>query len=50
MKEVFEFLDSLGINYELDEHEPVFTIEAVKAAGLDKKGMIPVNLFLMSKW
>ncbi|MBR1657671.1 MAG: prolyl-tRNA synthetase associated domain-containing protein [Synergistaceae bacterium] len=46
MKEVFEYLKSLGIEYELDEHEAVFTIEAVKAAGLDKKGTVPVNLFL----
>lgn len=46
MNEVLERLKALGIRYELDEHEAVFTIEAVKAAGLDKKGMVPVNLFL----
>ena len=46
MNEVLERLKALGIRYELDEHEAVFTIEAMKAAGLDKKGMVPVNLFL----
>lgn len=39
-------LDELGIHYELEEHEAVFTIEAMINIGLDKKGMIPVNLFL----
>ena len=39
-------LKELGIEYELDEHEAVFTIEEIIALGLNKKGMIPVNLFL----
>ncbi|MBQ3653571.1 MAG: prolyl-tRNA synthetase associated domain-containing protein [Synergistaceae bacterium] len=46
MQKVLDTLDSLGINYELDEHEPVFTIDEITALGLNKKGMIPVNLFL----
>ena len=46
MQEVLDRLNELGINYELDEHEAVFTIEAIIALGLNKRGMIPVNLFL----
>ena len=46
MQEVLDRLDALGIDYELEEHEAVFTIEAINALGLNKKGMIPVNLFL----
>ena len=46
INEVTERLKALGIRYELDEHEAVFTIEAIIALGLNKKGMIPVNLFL----
>lgn len=39
-------LNELGIKYELEEHEAVFTIDAIIAHGLNAKGMIPVNLFL----
>ena len=39
-------LDELGIEYELEEHEAVFTIEEMIQLGLNKKGMIAVNLFL----
>ena len=46
MKAVLTKLESLGIEYELDEHEAVFTIEEIIALGLNKRGMIPVNLFL----
>ena len=46
LQDVLAKLDELGIHYELDEHEAVFTIEAIIALGLNKKGMIPVNLFL----
>ena len=46
MNEVLERLKALGIDYELEEHEAVFTIEAIIALGLNKRGMMPVNLFL----
>lgn len=46
MQRVLEKLNALGIHYELEEHEAVFTIEAIIEHGLNKKGMIPVNLFL----
>lgn len=46
MQRVLERLNALGIYYELEEHEAVFTIEAIISLGLNKKGMIPVNLFL----
>ena len=46
MNEVLARLEALGIEYELEEHEAVFTIEAIIALGLKKRGMIPVNLFL----
>ena len=46
MNEVLKRLNELGIEYELDEHEAVFTMEAISELGLDKKGMMPVNLFL----
>ena len=46
MQKVLERLNELEINYELDEHEAVFTIEAIIELGLNKKGMMPVNLFL----
>ena len=43
---VLEKLDELGIACEMDVHEPVYTIEAMVALGLDKKGEIVKNLFL----
>ena len=46
MHKILDILGSLGIHYELDEHEAVFTIDEITALGLNKKGMIPVNLFL----
>lgn len=39
-------LDELEIEYELEEHEAVFTIDEMIQLGLNKKGMIAVNLFL----
>ena len=39
-------LEELGIHYELEEHEAVFTIDEMIQLGLNKKGMIAVNLFL----
>ena len=46
IEKVLDRLRGLGINYKLDEHEAVFTIEAIIALGLNSRGMIPVNLFL----
>lgn len=46
MQRVLEKLNALEIHYELEEHEAVFTIEAIIEHGLNAKGMIPVNLFL----
>ncbi len=46
IEKVLDRLRGLGINYELDEHEAVFTIDAIIALGLNSRGMIPVNLFL----
>ena len=46
MQDVLDKLDSLGIKYELEQHEAAFTIQDVIRFGLDKKGMLPVNLFL----
>ncbi|MBQ7733373.1 MAG: prolyl-tRNA synthetase associated domain-containing protein [Synergistaceae bacterium] len=46
IEKVLDRLRGLGISYELDEHEAVFTIEAIIALGLNSRGMIPVNLFL----
>lgn len=45
-EKVLEKLNSLKIKYELDEHEAAFTIEDVKKFGIDKRGLLPVNLFL----
>ncbi|MBQ7262150.1 MAG: prolyl-tRNA synthetase associated domain-containing protein [Synergistaceae bacterium] len=39
-------LEELGIAYEVDEHEPVYTIDEMMALGLHEKGMIVKNLFL----
>ena len=43
MKNVLSRLDELGISYEFDEHEAVFTIEEIIALGLNKKGMRNLN-------
>jgi Ala-tRNA(Pro) deacylase len=44
--EALKRLDDLKIACEIDCHEPVYTIEAMVAPGLDKKGEIVKNLFL----
>ena len=36
MNEVLDRLRELGIHYELDEHEAVFTINEIIALGLNK--------------
>ena len=46
IEKVTNKLDELGIHYELEEHEAVFTIDDMIQLGLNKKGMIAVNLFL----
>ncbi len=47
MKEkVLEFLDSNKIEYELLEHNPVYTMEDMINEGLDKKGTLAKNLFI----
>ncbi|GHS95960.1 prolyl-tRNA editing protein proX [Synergistales bacterium] len=43
---VLKRLDEMGIAYEIDSHEPVYTIEAMESLGLDKKGDVVKNLFL----
>ena len=46
MQKVLDTLSVLGIQYELDQHAAVFTIDEIITLGLNSKGMIPVNLFL----
>ena len=43
---VLKWLDEMRIPYEMDLHEPVYTIEAMESLGLDKKGDVVKNLFL----
>lgn len=45
-EEVTSLLDTMGIRYEMVEHEPVYTIADMQELGLDKAGKIPKNLFL----
>ena len=45
-EEVLSLLDTMGIRYEMVEHEPVYTIADMQQLGLDKAGRIPKNLFL----
>ena len=44
--DVYAALRELGLSFEVDEHEPVFTIEEMEALGLNEKGMVVKNLFL----
>ena len=44
--QVLRRLDELGISYELTEHPAVFTIDEMKALGIDQKGEVCKNLFL----
>ena len=43
---VYDALDKLNIPYEVVEHIPVFTCEAMDELGLSEKGVICKNLFL----
>ncbi|MEG2295961.1 MAG: YbaK/EbsC family protein, partial [Oscillospiraceae bacterium] len=43
---VYEKLDSLGIAYEVVDHQAVHTMEDMFAAQLDKKGHLCKNLFV----
>ena len=43
---VYEALDKMKINYEVVEHEPVYTMEDMDRLGLTKKGTLCKNLFL----
>ncbi|NLL37502.1 MAG: prolyl-tRNA synthetase associated domain-containing protein [Fretibacterium sp.] len=39
-------LEEMGVPFEIDRHEAVYTIEAMVELGLDKRGDIVKNLFL----
>ena len=39
-------LTEMGIAFEMDEHEPVYTIEEMDALGITAKGLVAKNLFL----
>jgi len=45
-KPVFDILEKLNIEYELDEHIAVYTIEEMDNLGMNDKGEILKNLFL----
>lgn len=45
-EKVFDFLTEAYIPFELTEHEPVYTMEEMERAGLDKLGTICKNLFI----
>ncbi|CAM2955251.1 prolyl-tRNA synthetase associated domain-containing protein [Actinomyces slackii] len=45
-QDVIALLEERGIDYELSEHEPVFTIEAMIEAGLPHPDRIAKNLFI----
>lgn len=45
-KAVYDKLDSMGIKYEVQEHEAVFTIEDIDRAGTFSKGTGCKNLFM----
>ena len=46
MKNILELLDNKKIEYEIINHKKVYTIEEIKDINLDKKGLIPKNIFL----
>lgn len=46
MKEIIEILDNNKINYELVEHDPVFTIDEMIDKHITDKGCVCKNLFL----
>ncbi len=39
-------LNELGISFEVEEHEPVYTIEDMDALGITQRGLVAKNLFL----
>lgn len=43
---VYDLLNEKGIAFECMEHEPVYTMEEMDAAGITKKGTVCKNLFL----
>ncbi len=45
-KQVYDRLNELGIEYEVEEHEAAFTVEDIDRLGLFKKGTGCKNLFL----
>lgn len=44
--DVVQKLKDLGVTFEMEEHEAVYTIEEMERLGLDKRGEICKNLFL----
>ena len=45
-KNALEWLESKGLEYEILEHDPVYTMEEMDAAGITAKGDVCKNLFL----
>lgn len=45
-QKVYDYLDEMNINYTVEEHEAVFTIEEVDKSGVFSKGVGCKNLFL----
>lgn len=45
-RKVCQYLDDLGIRYEMEEHMPVYTIEEMERLGITEGGMVLKNLFL----
>ena len=43
---VFDTLHTMDIAYELQEHQPVYTMDEMDALGIDRDGTIVKNLFL----
>lgn len=51
MENLLEYLNSKSINYQLEQHEEVFTVEAMMAQKVlqDAPGMVVKNLFVKDK-
>ncbi|MBQ5591377.1 MAG: prolyl-tRNA synthetase associated domain-containing protein [Clostridia bacterium] len=45
-QKVYDFLNSQNINFDVKDHEAVYTMEEMQTAGLDKLGTICKNLFI----
>ena len=43
---VLEHLNQMGISYELEEHEAVYTIDEMDSLGIGRGGEVVKNLFL----